>query len=43
MLCFHTPKTAESQTFSDIFNGFRKETLTWNCLRLQVNIVVTQI
>ena len=28
MVCFHTPKTSESQKFSDIFNTFRKETLT---------------
>ena len=28
MLCFHTPKASESQKFSDIFSGYRKETLT---------------
>ena len=25
---FYTPKTSESQRFSDIFNMYRKETLT---------------
>ena len=28
MLHFYTPKTSESQRFSDIFNVYRKETLT---------------
>ena len=28
MLCFHSPKTSESQKFSDILNRFRKEIST---------------
>ena len=28
MSCFHTPKTSESLKLSDIFNRYRKETLT---------------
>ena len=28
MFYFYTPKTSESQRFSDIFNVYRKETLT---------------
>ena len=36
-------KTSESQRLFDIFNGYRKETLTINGLRLQTNIVGNQI
>ena len=28
MFYFYTPKTSKSQRFSDIFNEYRKETLT---------------
>ena len=38
MFYFYTPKTSESQRFSDTFNLYRKEILTYNGIRLQTNI-----
>ena len=43
MFYFYTSKTSESQRFSDLFKVHRKQTLKWNGLRLQADIVDNQI
>ena len=43
MLYFHTPKISENKGFSDTFHVYRKETLHKNGLRLQTNIVISNL